>query len=230
MTFAKKPTFAAVVLLFCLGSSFVSCLSSGKRGHSEEDNLIQYNWDELLLARARPHHKAQPKLHPTQKVYPVQRKLAHFSWKSCGGPDDAIKLTNLTLSPDPLQLGQPLKVTASGEILRDITAPIEIDVVVEKKVFVWVNLPCVDDFGSCNYADVCSRLPPPPCPQPIIEAKLPCSCPFPIGKYSVKDLEYEIDTKQYPPELVQGDFKFHIVIKQKNQSIGCYDFELSIKK
>jgi len=163
---------------------------------------------------------------PSEQYRP--RKLSHFSWKTCGGASDLFQITNLTVSPDPIKLGNPVKVTASGRITTDLGSPIEVDVTVQKKVFVWVTLPCVDDIGSCTYSDMCTRLPPPPCPPPMVAAKLPCSCPFPAGTYTVTDLEVDIDTSKYPAWLSEGDFKAHIELKKAGQSIACYDVELNI--
>jgi len=154
--------------------------------------------------------------------------LQHFSWKTCGSPSDPIQIANLTLSPDPIKLGSLIKVTGSGQITLDLGAPIEVDLTVQKKVFVWVTLPCIDEMGSCTYSDLCARLPPPPCPQPLIAANLPCNCPFPAGTYSVKDLEVVFDSTKYPAWLTEGDFKVHVVLKKDGQSIACYDVDLNI--
>ena len=45
-----------------------------------------------------------------------------------------------------------------------------------------VEVPCVDNIGSCNYDDVCSMIPPTPssgCPPPLPTYKIPCACPVP---------------------------------------------------
>lgn len=51
----------------------------------------------------------------------------------------------------------------------------------QKKVgFLWVDVPCVDNVGSCNYDDLCASIPFPPgepCPEPFLTLGLPCNCP-----------------------------------------------------
>ena len=54
---------------------------------------------------------------------------------------------------------------------------------VQKKVgFFWVDVPCVDKVGSCDYEDICLDIPFPPgqpCPEPFLTLGLPCNCPVP---------------------------------------------------
>ncbi|OQV16956.1 putative Ganglioside GM2 activator [Hypsibius exemplaris] len=216
--------------LFLLGICVLASLSVFAEGlvrnHPEEEQHFisgsLSKMERLLMSSLKA---SSEKSKPTTDD---RRRLGHFSWSSCGGTSDAFHIANLTLSPDPIKLGNPIKITASGQITLELGSPIEVDVQVQKKVFVWVSLPCVDDLGSCNYPDVCARLPPPPCPQPLIEANLPCTCPIPTGTYAVKDLEVEFDTRKFPGWLTEGDFKAHIEMKKGGQSFACYDVELNI--
>ena len=51
---------------------------------------------------------------------------------------------------------------------------------ISKKVAgVWIKLPCVDNFGSCKYDDLCDLLSQVgDCPDPIVTSGLGCQCPF----------------------------------------------------
>ncbi|XP_055343950.1 ganglioside GM2 activator-like isoform X2 [Paramacrobiotus metropolitanus] len=154
--------------------------------------------------------------------------LQHFSWKSCGTTADIVKIDSISISPDPIQLGSPMKITGSGSITKQIDQ-LEIDVVIQKKVFVWITVPCVDGMGNCNYTDVCSLLPPQPCPEPFQQQSIPCTCPFPAATYNVKDLPVMFTpSKQIPSWLDKGDFKAHVVLKAGEIPLGCYDLELNI--
>lgn len=47
----------------------------------------------------------------------------------------------------------------------------------------WIQLPCIEQLGSCTYDDVCSILdelipPGTPCPEPLLTYGIPCHCPF----------------------------------------------------
>lgn len=58
---------------------------------------------------------------------------------------------------------------------------VKVIVRVQKKVgFLWIEVPCVDNVGSCDYEDLCAELPFPPgvpCPEPFLALGLPCNCP-----------------------------------------------------
>jgi ganglioside GM2 activator len=46
--------------------------------------------------------------------------------------------------------------------------------------FFWIDVPCVDNVGSCDYEDLCADIPFPPgdpCPEPFLSLNLPCNCP-----------------------------------------------------
>lgn len=47
----------------------------------------------------------------------------------------------------------------------------------------WIQLPCIDQLGSCTYNDVCTILdnlipPGTTCPEPLLTYGIPCHCPF----------------------------------------------------
>lgn len=56
--------------------------------------------------------------------------------------------------------------------------------VVEKALGdLWIQLPCIDQLGSCTYDDICTILdtlipPGTPCPEPLLTYGIPCHCPF----------------------------------------------------
>ena len=52
---------------------------------------------------------------------------------------------------------------------------------VQRKVgFLWIDVPCINNIGSCHYDDLCAVIPFPPsqpCPEPFLTLGLPCNCP-----------------------------------------------------
>lgn len=49
----------------------------------------------------------------------------------------------------------------------------------KKAAGVWIKLPCIDNFGSCDYPDLCQILSSVgDCPDPITSSGLGCQCPF----------------------------------------------------
>ena len=78
LLFINMKTIISLLTLLGICLSFVTCLTSWKRGQDqhEVDNVIRYNWDELLLARERPHQKNADKVKadPFQVCWKTFRK------------------------------------------------------------------------------------------------------------------------------------------------------------
>jgi len=50
-----------------------------------------------------------------------------------------------------------------------------------RKTFgVYIEIPCIDGFGSCTYDDLCAMLAPvqSQCPNPVLKIGINCACPF----------------------------------------------------
>eukprot|EP00064_Thunnus_orientalis_P022059 superscaffoldBa00007123_g22241 len=111
-------------------------------------------------------------------------KILGFDWKNCGKPDDPAVLKSLKVSPDPIAIPGDLTASASGSTSVELTAPLSVNVTLEKEVAgFWVKVPCVEELGSCHYRDACeilNQLIPPgqDCPEPLHSYGLPCHCPF----------------------------------------------------
>lgn len=64
------------------------------------------------------------------------------------------------------------------------TPSLQAVLVVEKALGdLWIQLPCIDELGSCTYDDVCTILdnlipPGTTCPEPLLTYGIPCHCPF----------------------------------------------------
>ena len=57
---------------------------------------------------------------------------------------------------------------------------LQLFVTMKKKVWIaWVDIPCDDNVGSCNYPDVCALSPfkNTECPQIFKDNQIPCKCP-----------------------------------------------------
>lgn len=80
----------------------------------------------------------------------------------------------------------------------------------------WIQLPCIDQVGSCTYDDACAMLdnlipPGSPCPEPLLTYGIPCHCPFkavrlepPAGVVLGTTVPFgvrlgEVQTMSYPP-------------------------------
>ncbi|KAH9495233.1 Ganglioside GM2 activator [Bulinus truncatus] len=108
-----------------------------------------------------------------------QRPINSFSWDQCdSGSAQLLKINSLNLSPDPLQLPGTIYFSFNVD-LSQAFSELEASVVVKKKMgFLWIEIPCIHGLGSCTYNNLCQRLAGVTCPQPFVDNKVPCKCPF----------------------------------------------------
>jgi len=112
--------------------------------------------------------------------------------KNCGSDSDPTKILLLTVTPDPIVLGQNITLAFKGLLsqLIDPAADISASVLVESKLFgVWIEVPCIGNLGSCNYTNVCqvwgmllnaTNL----CPV-LTKLHIPCACALEAGTYTI---------------------------------------------
>jgi len=90
---------------------------------------------------------------------PPQQPLT-FKWNTCGNPTGVV-IKSLSVTPDPVPLGGDINVVVSVSVTEQIssTSVRTIPLTLEKSVLgVWVELPCIDNAGSCTYQDPCALL------------------------------------------------------------------------
>uniref|UniRef100_A0A2C9KU99 MD-2-related lipid-recognition domain-containing protein n=1 Tax=Biomphalaria glabrata TaxID=6526 RepID=A0A2C9KU99_BIOGL len=95
------------------------------------------------------------------------------------------------------------------------------DVVLEKKVGdSWLKIPCIGFIGSCEYDDVCEFLSLiTECPQPFVDAGVPCKCPFQKGVYKLPKTEFDVEIPIFPP----GDYHGKANLTHNDQSVACVE-------
>jgi len=115
-----------------------------------------------------------------------------FSWSNCGSSSDPTKIVNLVVTPDPIVLGQSVTITFKALLSTTINpaAAISASVVVQKQLFgYWIDVPCLENIGSCNYTNVCTawdlflqstNL----CPV-LKQYNIPCACALAAGTYAL---------------------------------------------
>ncbi|KAG8225758.1 hypothetical protein J437_LFUL005717, partial [Ladona fulva] len=108
------------------------------------------------------------------------RNKLRIAWSNCGTDSDPVKINDLTITPEPLSVPGLLTLTADVDLKSNITSPIKVSVIVKKKSFFgWVEIPCLDNIGSCTYEDVCTLTPfKEPCPPIFSKHNVPCTCPI----------------------------------------------------
>ncbi|XP_029957910.1 ganglioside GM2 activator isoform X1 [Salarias fasciatus] len=161
-------------------------------------------------------------------------RLSSFDWKNCGKPDAPAVLSSLTISPDPISIPGDLTASASGSTTVALTAPLAVNVTLEKEVAgFWVKIPCVEELGSCNYENVCDLLdqvipPGQDCPEPLHSYGLPCHCPFKSGTYSLPQSDFYLPYMDLPYWLTNGNYRVQGVLGEGGQELGCLKVALSI--
>ncbi len=102
-------------------------------------------------------------------------KLFKFSYQNCGPSTDPFQVNSLQISPDPLRIPGSVTLSGDAKIAQNITGPLTMNVRIIKLIGpVKFEIPCVDNFGSCTYDDVCAMLPPSDqCPQYFKDNKIP---------------------------------------------------------
>ncbi|XP_068596364.1 ganglioside GM2 activator [Brachionichthys hirsutus] len=161
-------------------------------------------------------------------------QLLGFGWKDCGQPGDPAVLGALTVSPDPIRIPGSLTASASGATAVDLSAPLSLNVTLEKEVLgFWVTVPCLDQLGSCHYQDACdvlNQLIPAgqDCPEPLHTYGLPCHCPFKTGSYFLPRADFYVPHIDLPHWLTNGDYRAQGVLGARGRELGCVSVSLSV--
>lgn len=158
--------------------------------------------------------------------------VGSYSWSNCN-ISAPVKVNSLTISPDPISLKGDITVGFNANIGVNVAAPLKAKLKVEKSVFgIKVEVPCVDNIGSCDYDDVCSMLPPTPssgCPPPLPTYKIPCACPVPKGVYNLPASKFAIPDIPLPGWLASGDYFATVqAYDQAGVNLACYKLEISL--
>lgn len=171
----------------------------------------------------------------------MQVKLVGMSWSDCADPKTSgVKLSRIEVS-DPVILPGNLSIGFEGVTSKVLDRGSPFKVRMQKKVgFLWVDVPCQNSngpgsnrIGSCDYKDFCNHwpLPGPDCPQAYKDNGIPCTCPFPIGKYSMPlSFVGAITQVKIPQWLAKGDFKITawITPKDSDDKLICLDLNLKL--
>ena len=95
----------------------------------------------------------------------------------------------------------------------------------EKKVAgFWVKIPCVDQFGSCTYPNMC-ELWTKICPKLNGNGNIPCNCPIPPGNYTGNNIIIDFNL----PDICAGDYRFTSrFVSPTAGEISCVQFLMSM--
>jgi len=146
-----------------------------------------------------------------------------FHWSSCG-QDDPISVSNMSITPDPIVLPGNASLSVTILSLVNITSPTQLDIIIERQIedSSWVQFPCIDNVGSCSFADYCQilqnifGLPDQPCPNDI-----QCRCPIESGEYVIDELTIPLNVD--PSEIIDGNYHLQISLTNNSVQLLCVD-------
>ncbi|XP_046646738.1 ganglioside GM2 activator-like [Daphnia pulicaria] len=158
-------------------------------------------------------------------------KLKQFDWVTCSGPDALAHINELDIS-DPLSIPGNITITVDSVLSSDVQSPLKVAVRVQKKVgFFWIDVPCIDNVGSCDYEDLCAIIPFPPgepCPEPFLSLNLPCNCPVSKGDYVLKNKLVHIPDEHIPQFLARGQYSVQVQASMNSQEVVCFQSKFAL--
>ncbi|XP_060073308.1 ganglioside GM2 activator-like [Ylistrum balloti] len=152
-------------------------------------------------------------------------KVTAFKWSACGGSGATFK--SLSVSPDPMKFPGTLTIAASAVINTKLDTPLQTNLTIEKRVgSTYIKIPCIDNFGSCVYDDLCDILYGATCPDVLTKNGINCTCPFPVKSYNLPPSQFDAESFYFP----SGDYHARGELRINGTFIGCLDVRLSIAK
>jgi len=153
-----------------------------------------------------------------------------FSYSNCATGSD-LNIKTLNIAPDPIVIPGNVTIELDAAIATEITAITSADLVVKKKIFgVFIEVPCVDNVGSCTYTDVCALLAKIECPKEIIDHGFRCQCPFAAKEFNIPaGTTVALPSIPIPSSLENGDYDIKVTLKNGDTVLACYDFKATLK-
>jgi len=119
-------------------------------------------------------------------------------------------------------------ITLSSTTIKQAQLTLE-----KKELGIWIEIPCLDNVGSCNYNDPCSLLlqnQEKICPH-LVPYGLPCPCPIVAGTYSLPaaGVEWKLDNPGYS-WLTNGDLYAKVqLIDSTGTTALCLEIYATLK-
>ncbi|XP_050415161.1 ganglioside GM2 activator [Patella vulgata] len=172
--------------------------------------------------------KFQPSNYIPASKFGRQVRLTDFKFKNCGDKSkDLFVISSLDILPDPVQFPGTFTISFSGVAKKTISSPVPAEVKIAKKEGdKYLDLPCIQGVGSCNYSDVCALLAQigTQCPDPLVEAGIPCQCPYNAGSYKLESAAFNVGSALLPT----GDYMASINMTSADGHVGCYEINVTL--
>lgn len=194
-------------------ASFVGLSSTAVFGNDDDMNSV-FKWPDVQQMPG--------------SEYLIKPAVNGFSWKNCGQETDIGQIDSLALAPDPIKLPGNITLSFAGGLHSSLTAPLSADVKVEKKVLFWIEVPCIENVGSCSYDDICQIISTMGCPPVFMKYGIPCQCPVKAGNYKANHAELYLNPKGIPSWAEDGEYRATITVRQGTRQVICLSVQLSL--
>jgi ganglioside GM2 activator len=138
-----------------------------------------------------------------------------FQWKDCGGSQDAVHITSITVSPVPLKLPGKVQIGFSFGLTSSVNSSIGVVIEVKKKIG-----PFFITVKTLTVPDLCAALASKDCPSEFSH----CHCPFQKGQYSLPPTSFTVSDVSIPG----GQYRVTSWMKHSNIELACVYLEFSV--
>nr|XP_034331267.1 ganglioside GM2 activator [Crassostrea gigas] len=163
---------------------------------------------------------------------------AAFTWKDCVPSTTAhpyVTFTSMSLSPSPVVFPGNVTVGIQATVHHHFGSDVKIRVHMDKLLLgQWTNVPCNNNFWSCNYDNPCQFFSPykimETCPAQFVAHGIPCTCPFNPNTIDLPPSVFvvpHIDPKWSP--VLTGKFRVKVEMIHGGDIVGCFEIELDTK-
>lgn len=218
-----------IMLIFFVTSLFISTLFCSPVEIVEVDaqESIRENEDFVRLLYHQRYTEDNFKVESPRQG---NLTLFGFSWDNCGGKTDDVQVKTLAVKPDPIVVPGTVSVDLDAVIAETIQTATSLILVVKKKLFgSYIEVPCVDNFGSCTYQNPCELAKKIECPPQLKALGWSCRCPVPAKEYKVPNLSFKIPKLPLPPSLESGDYQVKATLMNGATRLMCYQVTASLK-
>ncbi|XP_063226740.1 ganglioside GM2 activator-like [Bacillus rossius redtenbacheri] len=141
---------------------------------------------------------------------------------------------------DPVQFWDvAVRTTDEGDLLVsgsmrnfvELRSPLKASVSMKRNILgLWVPVPCIKDFGSCDFEDLCSYAVSPAvqCIPLLDEHDVPCHCPVEEGVYTLPSGQFRVSGTRWAGVLA-GRYKGTVTFSRGGQRLACYNASFTLE-
>lgn len=149
--------------------------------------------------------------------------------KTCSNGHEGLELQNIHVFNNR---EEEIVISGKVNIMTFLSAPITAKVSMERQVLgVWVNVPCIRDFGSCIYEDLCNYGydEDTTCPASFVQDRVPCRCPIEKGLYKIpSDVRISAAGTRWMG-LISGKYRATVKFTHSKSEMACYTASFTLK-